>query len=213
MLEERRQQIAQGLANAEKIKAELDRTEAQRQEVMAQAHTQAAKFIEEARAAAARVLEQETQKAIAAAEQIMIKAREAAAQDHDRMLAELKREVGRLVVQATTDGDRQDSDAGRSAAPGRGDRQAGGGVAMKSNKQAKREAKQLFRFCLVNGLLDENRVRQVVRARRRRRSPGLPGHPGAFSAVGETRLRPAHGHHRERHAACRRICRPPSRPV
>jgi F-type H+-transporting ATPase subunit b len=102
MLEVRRQQIALGLANAEQIKAELARTEAQRQEVMAQANAQATKFIEEARAAAARVLEQETQKAIATAEQIMIKAREAAAQDHDRMLVELKREVGRLVVQATT---------------------------------------------------------------------------------------------------------------
>ena len=102
MLEVRRQQIAQGLANAEQIKAELARTEVQRQEVMAQANAQATKFIEEARAAAARVLEQETQKAIAAAEQIMVKAREAAAQDHDRMLVELKREVGRLVVQATT---------------------------------------------------------------------------------------------------------------
>ncbi len=101
MLEVRRQQIAQGLANAEQIKAELARTETQRQEVMAQANAQANRFIEEARAAAARVLEQETQKAIAAAEQIMIKAREAAAQDHDRMLVELKREVGRLVVQAT----------------------------------------------------------------------------------------------------------------
>ena len=102
MLEVRRQQIAQGLANAEKIKGGAGQTEAQRQEVMAQANVQASKFIEEARAAAARLLEQETQKAIAAAEQIMIKAREAAAQDHDRMLAELKREVGRLVVQATT---------------------------------------------------------------------------------------------------------------
>ena len=102
MLEVRREQITQGLANAEQIKAELARTEAQRQEVMAQANAQANKFIEEARAAAARVLAQETQKAIAAAEQILVKAREAAAQDHDRMLAELKREVGRLVVQATT---------------------------------------------------------------------------------------------------------------
>ncbi len=102
MLEVRRQQIAQGLANAEQIKAELARTEAQRQEVMAQATAQANKFIEEARAAAARLQDQEIQKAIAAAEQIMIKAREAAAQDHDRMLAELKREIGRLVVQATT---------------------------------------------------------------------------------------------------------------
>jgi F-type H+-transporting ATPase subunit b len=101
MLEERRQQIAQGIANAEKIKAELDKTEAQRQEVMAQAYVQAAKSMEEARAAAARVRDQETRKAIAAAEQITIKAREAAAQDHARMLAELKREVGHLVVQAT----------------------------------------------------------------------------------------------------------------
>jgi F-type H+-transporting ATPase subunit b len=101
MLEERRQRIAEGLANAEKIKAELARTEAQRLEVMAQANTQATKLIEEARAAAARVQEQETQKAIGAAEQIIAKAREAAAQDHARMLAELKREVGRLVVQTT----------------------------------------------------------------------------------------------------------------
>jgi F-type H+-transporting ATPase subunit b len=101
MLEERRQRIAEGLANAEKIKAELARTEAQRQEVMVQANAQATKLIEEARAAAARVQEQETQKAIAAAEQIMAKAREAAAADHARMLTELKREVGRLVVQTT----------------------------------------------------------------------------------------------------------------
>jgi F-type H+-transporting ATPase subunit b len=101
MLAVRRQQIAQGLANAEQIQAELARTEAQRQEVMAQANAQATKFIEEARAAAARVLEQETRKALAAAEQITVKAREAAAREHERMLAELKREVGRLVVQAT----------------------------------------------------------------------------------------------------------------
>jgi len=102
MLEVRRQQIAQGVATAEQIKAELARTEAQRQEVMAQASEQASKFIEEARAAAARVRQQETEKAIAAAEQIMLNARAAAAQEHDRMLAELKREVGKLVVQATT---------------------------------------------------------------------------------------------------------------
>jgi len=33
---------------------------------------------------------------------------------------------------------------------------------MKTSKQIKREAKQLFRLCLVNGLLDEGRVRRVV---------------------------------------------------
>ncbi|HXT13338.1 MAG TPA: F0F1 ATP synthase subunit B [Candidatus Angelobacter sp.] len=101
MLEERRQRIADGLANADKIKAELQRTEAARLEVLNQANTQANKLIEEARAAANRVREDETQKAIAAAEQIITKAREAAAADHARMLADLKREVGRLVVQTT----------------------------------------------------------------------------------------------------------------
>jgi F-type H+-transporting ATPase subunit b len=101
MLEERRQQIAQGLANAEKIKTELARTEEQRQEVINQANAQATKLIEEARAAAARVQEVETQKAIAAAEQIITKAREAAARDHAQMLTELRREVGRLVVKTT----------------------------------------------------------------------------------------------------------------
>ena len=101
MLEERRRQIAQGLANAEQIKAELARTEAQRQEVMAEANAQATRLIEEARTAAARVQAEETQKAIAAAEQIVARAREATLQDHARMLAELRREVGRLVVQTT----------------------------------------------------------------------------------------------------------------
>lgn len=101
MLEERRQRIAEGLANAEKIKGELARAEAQRLEVLSQANAQATKLIDEARAAAAKVQERETQKAIAAAEQIIAKAREAAAADHARMLAELKREVGRLVVQTT----------------------------------------------------------------------------------------------------------------
>jgi F-type H+-transporting ATPase subunit delta len=35
---------------------------------------------------------------------------------------------------------------------------------MKISKQARREAKELFRVCLANGLLDENRVRQAVQA-------------------------------------------------
>ena len=102
MLAARRELIAQGLANSEKIKAELAKTESQREEVMAQANVESTRLIEEARGAAAQLREQETQKAIATAEQIIEKAREAAAQDHTRMLAELKREVGRLVVQTTS---------------------------------------------------------------------------------------------------------------
>lgn len=101
MLEERRRLIAESVENSEKVKSELSRAEVQRQEILSQANAQAQKLIEEARAAAARVQEQETQKAISSAENIIAKAREAAAQDHARMLTELKREVGRLVVQTT----------------------------------------------------------------------------------------------------------------
>jgi F0F1-type ATP synthase membrane subunit b/b' len=64
-----------------------------------QANAQATKFIEEAQDAAARVKQQEIQKAIAAGEQVLIKSREAAVQEHARMLLDLKREVGQLVVQ------------------------------------------------------------------------------------------------------------------
>ncbi len=101
MLEERRRQIAQGLADTEKIKSELAQIETQRQEIMMKADTRATKLIEEAKVAVARVQEQETQKAIAAAQQIIAKAREVTAQEHALMLVELKREVGRLVLQAT----------------------------------------------------------------------------------------------------------------
>jgi F-type H+-transporting ATPase subunit b len=101
MLEERQRQIAQGLADTEKIKAELAQTEAQRHEIMIQANAQATKLIEEARAAAGRVQQQEAIKAIAAAEHIIEKAREAAVHERAVMLSELKREVGGLVVRAT----------------------------------------------------------------------------------------------------------------
>jgi F-type H+-transporting ATPase subunit b len=101
MLEARKEKIAEGVANAEKIKAELAKTEAARQKILADAGDLANKIIAEARAAAARVSEVETQKAVTAAEQILIKAREAAAQERVAALAALKREVGRLVVQTS----------------------------------------------------------------------------------------------------------------
>ena len=68
---------------------------------MTQANTQANKLIEEARAAAQKVQEVETQRAIAAAEQIIAKAREAADQDRVKMVTELRKEIGQLVVKAT----------------------------------------------------------------------------------------------------------------
>lgn len=102
MLEQRRQKVAEAMVNAEKAREELARTEAQRQQVLAETNAQANKLIEEARAAAGKVREEETQKAIKEAEQIMSKAREAAALERTRMLADVKRELGRLVVATTS---------------------------------------------------------------------------------------------------------------
>src|SRR5438034_6638473 len=102
ILEERRQKVAEAMINAEKAREELKLTEAQRQQVLAETNAQANKLIEEARAAAAKVREQETQKAIREAEQIVAKAREAAALERTRMLADVKRELGRLVIATAT---------------------------------------------------------------------------------------------------------------
>jgi F-type H+-transporting ATPase subunit b len=101
MLDARRQQIAQGLANTEKINAALAGIEAQRQGVITEAQAQSARIVDEAREAARRLREQETERARVAAEQIVAKAQEAAAQEHARMLAAARREVGRLVVETT----------------------------------------------------------------------------------------------------------------
>jgi len=101
ILDQRRRQIAQGIADSEKIKAELVKTEAERHVILMEAGTEANKIIEEAHAAAAQVRKNETQKALTTAEQIIVQAQEAAAQEHTRMLGKLKSELGQLVVRAT----------------------------------------------------------------------------------------------------------------
>ena len=101
MLEARRQQIAQGLANTAKINAALAEVELQRQEVLAGAREEANRLMADARAAAKRLQERETQRAVAAAEQIVLKARDAAAQEQLRMMSEVRGELGRLVVKTT----------------------------------------------------------------------------------------------------------------
>ena len=101
ILAARRQQIADGLANAEKIKAELARIEAERHVILTQAGADGKQLIEEARAAAVRVGAEETQKAAAAAELVLARAHEAAERDRALLLDEARRDIGRLVVRTT----------------------------------------------------------------------------------------------------------------
>jgi F-type H+-transporting ATPase subunit b len=101
VLEERRQRIEESLLNSEKIKQQLAEAEQRHAEILAKANAQAQKMIDEARESAGIVAERKQQEAVAAAEQIMAKAREATAIEHERTMLELKRELGRLVVDTT----------------------------------------------------------------------------------------------------------------
>jgi F-type H+-transporting ATPase subunit b len=101
VLEERRQRIAEGLANADKIKEQLAEAEKRQAEILAKANADAQRMIDEARESAAHVASRKEQEAIAAAEQILAKAREESALEHERTMAQLKRELGRLVVDTT----------------------------------------------------------------------------------------------------------------
>ena len=98
MLAERRRQIAQGIANTEKIDAALAAIAEQRRQAIAAAQAEAARVIAEARDVAVRIHEQEKQRSVAAPEQIVATARRAAAEERERMLGELRGEIGRLVV-------------------------------------------------------------------------------------------------------------------
>ena len=101
VLEERRRKIEEGQLNAEKIRKELAEAEKRYQEIVAKGSVDAQKMIDEARNSAAHLSERKQQEAVAAAEQIMAKAREAGAIEHERTMTQLKRELGRLVVDTT----------------------------------------------------------------------------------------------------------------
>ena len=101
VLEDRKQRIAEGIENADKIKAELASTQEAKDQILSDANAKAQELIDEARAAAEKVGEAKAQEAVKQAEEIIRKAREATAADRDTMMAELKAEIGRLVVDTT----------------------------------------------------------------------------------------------------------------
>jgi F-type H+-transporting ATPase subunit b len=101
MLAQRRETIAQGLANTEKINAALAAIDRQREGILAAARDEAARLLEEARVVARRMREQETQRAAATANRIVLKAREQADSERALMVAMVKRDIGHLVVETT----------------------------------------------------------------------------------------------------------------
>ena len=97
-LDERQQKIADGLQYAEEMKAQLAAAERERAEKIKTAAVDAQKILTESREQSKEMIEQKTQEAAAQAEAIIRKASEAAELERQKMLADVRQEVARLVV-------------------------------------------------------------------------------------------------------------------
>lgn len=101
VLEERRRRIAEGQANADKIKQQLAESEVRYRELLDKANAQSQKLIDEARQSGEAVKERAVQEATEEAKRVADRAREQTMLEHDRVLSEVKRELGRLVIETT----------------------------------------------------------------------------------------------------------------
>jgi F-type H+-transporting ATPase subunit b len=99
--DERQKKIADGLQYAEEMKAQLLEAEKERLEKIKEAVAEAQKILGDARDQSKAMLEQKIQEASAQAESLIRKAGEATELERQKMLAEVKAEVARLVVETT----------------------------------------------------------------------------------------------------------------
>lgn len=102
ILEERRQRIAEGEENLKKIKKQLADSQATTQAKLDEANATALRLIAEAKESAAAVAEKQRQAAQQEAADIIAKARAAATIERDHLLGQLKKDFGRLVIDATS---------------------------------------------------------------------------------------------------------------
>ena len=102
MLEARRKRIEEGEANLKTIQEEMAKAEEKVQVMLDEANRDAERLIAEARESAEAVRGQKTQEAIKEAQGIIEKAREASKLEHEKTMAELKGDFGRLLIDATS---------------------------------------------------------------------------------------------------------------
>ena len=101
VLEDRKQRIAEGIENADKIKAELEATQAEKDRILKEAGEKRNEIIEAAKTTAAKLEKEEAEKALKQAEDIIAKAKEATRAERQEEMNKLKAEIGRLVVETT----------------------------------------------------------------------------------------------------------------
>jgi F-type H+-transporting ATPase subunit b len=101
MLEERRRRIEEGQINAEKIKQQLAEAQIKYEETLARANADAQRLIDEVKASGEKLAEEKRQAALAEAQEIVRRTQESLSLERERTMAELKKEVGRLVAETT----------------------------------------------------------------------------------------------------------------
>ena len=101
ILQERRNRIAESEADRKKVKAQLANAEAAAKQHLDEAFEKASSLVNEARESAAALAAKKTEEADRQAASILKKARESAILERDRTMTDLKKDFGRLVVQAT----------------------------------------------------------------------------------------------------------------
>lgn len=101
MLEQRKQRIAEGEEKLKRIENQLAESEEVTAKTLAEANANAKRMIDEAKESAGAFAEQKNQEAIASAQNILAKAEEAAKAERNQVMAELKRDFGRLVASTT----------------------------------------------------------------------------------------------------------------
>lgn len=102
MLDERKQRIAESMANADKIKAELAATQEQRAKALGEANAQAERLIAEARQSAEQMRERTVAEARQQAEAELRRAQQQIAVERERMITEARRDVVTLVIHTTS---------------------------------------------------------------------------------------------------------------
>ncbi|MFA6285753.1 MAG: F0F1 ATP synthase subunit B [Opitutaceae bacterium] len=100
-LDERQKKIADGLRYAEETKTRLAAVQQENADILKRAQVEAAAIIEQARKAAKEVAERETAATTERANSLITKAQEAIELEKQKMLAEARTEVARLVIATT----------------------------------------------------------------------------------------------------------------
>ena len=101
-LKEREQGIADSLATAEKVKAEMAQLKSENEALLAKAREERAQLLKEARDTKDKIINEAKEQAKAEANKIMIEAQQAIQQQKMAALTDVKNQVGMLVIEVAT---------------------------------------------------------------------------------------------------------------